>query len=69
LGSLLFLIHVKDLPKELEPTATPIIFADDTSLFINSLNNSQLQSGLNTAICKISTWFQDNVIALNLNKI
>jgi hypothetical protein len=44
------------------------MFAHDTSLFIKSLNNSQLQSGLSTAICKINTWFQDNLIALNLNK-
>jgi hypothetical protein len=45
-----------------------MMFADDTSLFIKSLNNSQLQSGLNTAICKINKWFQDNFITLNLNK-
>ena len=64
----LFLIYVNDLPKAVEPTAIPIMFADDTSLFIKSLNNSQLQSGLNTAISKINTWFQDNLIALNLNK-
>ena len=44
------------------------MFADDTSLFIKSLNNFQLQSGLNTTICKMNTWFQDNFIALNLNK-
>ena len=56
----LFLIYVNDLPKAVEPTAIPIMFADDTSLFI--------KSGLNTAISKINTWFQDNLIALNLNK-
>jgi hypothetical protein len=44
------------------------MFAEDTSLFIKSLNNSQLQSGLNTAICRINKWFQDNLITLNLNK-
>jgi hypothetical protein len=32
------------------------------------LNNSQLHSGLNTAIRRINKWFQDNLITLNLNK-
>ena len=68
MGPLLFLIYIYDLPKAVEPTAIPIMFAHDTSLFIKSLNNSQLQSGLSTAICKINTWFRDNLIALNLNK-
>jgi hypothetical protein len=62
LGPLLFLIYINDLPKAIEPTAIPIMFADDTNLFIKSLNNSQLQSGLNTAICRINKWFQDNLI-------
>jgi len=69
LGPLLFLIYINDLPKAVEPTAIPIMFADDTSLFIKSLNTSQLPSGLNTAICKINKWFQDNLITLNLNKV
>jgi hypothetical protein len=68
LGLLLFLIYINDLPKAVETTAIPIIFADDTSLYIKSLNNSQLQIGLNTAICKINNWFQDSLITLNLNK-
>jgi hypothetical protein len=68
LGPLLFLIYIKDLPKNEEPTAIPIMFAYDTSLFINSLHNSQLQSGLNTAICIKNKWFQDNLITLNLNR-
>jgi hypothetical protein len=44
------------------------MFANDTNLFIKILNNSQLQSGLNTSICGIKKWFQDNLITLNLNK-
>jgi hypothetical protein len=68
LSPLLFLIYINDLPRAVEPTAIPIMFADDTSLFIKSLNNSQLQSGLYTAICRINKWVQDNSVTLKLNK-
>ena len=68
LGPLLFLIYINDLQKVVEPTAISIMFADDTSIFIKNHNNIQLQSDLNTVICKINTWFQDNLITLNLNK-
>ena len=44
------------------------MFADDTSIIIKSLDNTQLQSDLNTAIRQINKWFQDNLITLNLNK-
>ena len=55
LGPLLFLIYINDLPKAVEPTAIPIMFADDTSIIIKSRNNTQLQSDLNAAICQINT--------------
>jgi hypothetical protein len=47
LGPLLFLIYVNDLPKVVEPTAIPIMFVDDTSILMKSLNNIQLQCKLN----------------------
>ena len=50
LGPLLFLIYINDLPKAVEPAAIPIMFADDTSIIIKSLNNTQLQSDLNAAV-------------------
>jgi hypothetical protein len=68
LGPLLFLIYINDLPKAVEPTVIPVMFADDTSIFIKSPNNTQLQSDLNTVICQTNKWFQDNLIKLNLNK-
>jgi hypothetical protein len=68
LGSLLFLIYIHDLPKIVEPTETPIIFANDTSIMMKSNNNVQLQSKLNIVMSQINEWFQDNLIALNLNK-
>jgi len=47
LGPLLSLICINDLPKIIEPTAIPIMFADDTSILMKSHNNIQLQCELN----------------------
>jgi hypothetical protein len=61
-------MYINDLPEVVEPTAIPIMFADDTSIFIKSPNNTQLQSDLNTVFCQLSKWFHGNLIKLNLNK-
>ena len=37
LGPLPFLLYINDLPKIINKTSAPIIFADDTSIFIYSL--------------------------------
>jgi hypothetical protein len=68
LGPLLFLMYINDLPKVIEPTAIPIMFADGTSIFIKSPNNIQLQSDPNTVFCQLNKWFRDNLIKLNLDK-
>jgi hypothetical protein len=44
------------------------MFADDTSIMMKSNNISQLQSELNIVMSRINEWFQENLIALNLNK-
>jgi hypothetical protein len=56
------------LPKVVELTAIPIMFADDTSIIMASDNSLQLPSKLNMVMSRINKWFQDNLIALNLNK-
>jgi hypothetical protein len=61
-------IYINDLPKVVEPAAIPIMFADDTSIIMDSDNSEQLQSELNIVMNRINEWFQDNLIALNLNK-
>ena len=55
-------------PKAVEPTAIPIMFADDTSILINSPNTVQLQSDLNSGMGQLNEWFQENLITLNLEK-
>ena len=41
LGPLLYLVHINDLPKAIEHEALPILFADDTSILLTSLNNTE----------------------------
>jgi len=57
------------LPKVVEPSATPIMFADDTSMTVKSNSNEQLQSELNIVMSRINELVQENLITLNLNKI
>jgi hypothetical protein len=68
LGLLLFLMYVNHLSKVVEPTAIPIMFAEDTSILMASDNSVQLQSELSMVMSRINKWFQDNLIVLNLNK-
>ena len=42
--------HINDLPKAVECTALPILFADDTSILLTSPNNIQMQNNLNFRI-------------------
>jgi hypothetical protein len=68
LGPLLFLTYINDLPNAVEPTAIPVMLADDTSILIKSPTNVQLQGNLNSVMDKLNGWFQYNLITLNLRK-
>ena len=67
LGPLLFLIYVNDLYKCSEKL-NPVMFADDTNLFISGINVDDLFSDMNCELNKISLWFKANKLSLNLTK-
>ena len=68
LGPLLFLLYINDLPKAVVHNATPILFADDTSLIITERDACKLQNDLHTSFVQISDWFCMNFISVNINK-
>ena len=46
----------------------PILFADDTSVYIEAENESLVISILNEELEKINTWLKANKLTLNLDK-
>ena len=67
LGPLLFLIYINDLVSVCQHTM-PILFADDTNLFINGDNLLQMVQTLNAELDDISNWLKANKLFLNVKK-
>ena len=68
LGSLLFIIYIKDLPLRLNSVSEPILFADDTSVIISSRNFKDFCSVSNLVLSHMIKWFAVNNLILNLDK-
>jgi hypothetical protein len=67
LGPLLFLLYVNDLANVSE-LLLPIIFADDTNLFIQGKSVNESIDTMNTEMSKVVTWLHANRLFLNLDK-
>ena len=67
LGTLLFLLYINALPNVCK-SADPVLFADDTNLFINGSNIIDLQTEINSELLEISTWIKINQLYLNMRK-
>jgi hypothetical protein len=67
LGPLLFLLYINDI-KDVSNVVTPIVFADDTSLFIRGGSVEDTFSSLNQELIKIKDWLGANKLSLNLEK-
>lgn len=67
LGPLLFLIYVNDLPDSLT-RVNSILFADDTSVYMSSMNIKELYTEMNAELKILSDWFRANKLSLNLRK-
>ena len=67
LGPLLFLIYINDLAN-VSQLLNVIMFADDTTLFINDKCLNYLENTVNVEITKISEWMNINKLSINLQK-
>ena len=67
LGPLLFLIHFNDVHKPLQLSRI-ITYADDTVIFTSASDFDAIQSSLSEDINRLSSWFRENELIINLKK-
>ena len=64
---LLFVIYIIDLFRS-SSKLTPIMFADDTDLFIFDSNIENAFKTMNEELRKVATWFKANKLSLSISK-
>ena len=67
LGPLLFLIYINDLAFACKRTF-PVLFADDSNLFISDKNPNHVQQMINDELKDMVIWLRANKLSLNINK-
>ena len=67
LGPILFLIHINDLATVCKHTF-PLLYADDTNLFINGKDLSEIVHLINDKLLGIAMWLKVNKLSLNIKK-
>ena len=67
LGPLLFLVYINDLPHICHNTF-PVLFADNTNLFISGKNINHLEQTTNTELDNMILWLRANKLSLNIKK-
>ena len=67
LGPILFLLYINDIIN-VSPVLLPILFADDTNIFVNGKCLTQMVSVLNNELVKLVTWLNVNKLSLNVSK-
>ena len=67
LGPLLFLIYINDLAN-VSDKLLPLLFADDTNVFLTGRNVTDLINSMNEELLKLVNWLQINKLSLNVSK-
>ena len=67
LGPLLFLLYINDLLFACKRTF-PVLFADDSNLFLSGKNTDQVQQMMDDELKDIVIWLRANKLSLNISK-
>ena len=67
LGPLLFLLYVNDIAN-VSKLLLPIVFADDTNIFLSGKNVNETINLFNTELCHVIEWLAANRLSLNIAK-
>ena len=67
LGPVLFLLYINDLAN-VSKILFPILYADDTNIFITGKNIDTMVEIINNEICKLVEWLHMNKLFLNIEK-
>ena len=67
LGPLFFILYITYLPRASKLTE-PLLFADDTSIFLSHSNPNYLENVLNNELLNIDVWLRCNKLSINVQK-
>ena len=67
-GPILFLLYINDL-NSVSSILKFIMFADDTNLFLIGNDLIIVERQFNNELILINTWFQANLLSLNVSKM
>ena len=65
---LYFFFYINDLPKIINKTSSPIIFADDTSILCAHSNLIDFKWNICIVFTTLNEWLRENKLPLNFNK-
>jgi hypothetical protein len=68
LGLLLILLYINDLPEIVNDNSEVVLYVDDTSIIITSLNPTDFTNSANKILQDIRKWFTTNPLSLNADK-
>jgi hypothetical protein len=68
LGPLLFIVYINDFSLSINKIATPLLFADDTSIIISNTNSDQFISNITLVLNETIDRFNSNLLTLNYGK-